>query len=974
MAKTLYIFFLFVFLASPVDAQYYQTQYRLPGQNWMEIETERFRIIYPERYQEHAIRSLNILESDYEDAQALIGGNLRKFPFIINTENDLSNGFVSPNNFRSEIELAPSTGKSMNPRSGDWLELVLPHELAHVMHFSVNPMSFTRLAGIFSPDFRRSVHAAAPMGVFEGIAVHHESHGPVDQSGRGHHPYFRNQFSAVLNTRREWSMGQLLQRTSYTPPFDRHYIGGYKFTNWLLVSFGEDTMKDAIEFHYKWPFLGFGTALRHATGYWPRTLYKRFSEEMSGAENRRLDRLSGGMYSQEIPFDAACRRLQRPLWIDDDTLLFFARSCNRPTGFYRYHVEKDEMDFIREVSISREHQYALSPGRNSLVYSRLHTDLRYDNLFRGDLHRLDLESGRSDRLTRNKRLFSPALTNDEMVALQTEANEMTLVKVDAAGEINHKFSKPAHSTVVQVAPNPFREGKAAVIGRVKSVQAIWFEDLAPAGRLFLSEPDIVFENGAIYDIAWHPFEEKFLFVSDYTGTMNVYEYDAEPGEVRQITESYYNAFEASYSPDGQKIAYIGQEKDERKLFVLQLDNALNRPVPPDQWQHTPAVDEQLARPLMNRDTEISQHDWTVSEYSTGWGWLRPRIWLPTWERQGGMDRAGINLEGVDQMSRQAWSAEINHLADRFWYHFSYINKRFYPGFRTEFFNEPVFAGFPINGEDENGETESGDDPDIVTLLQQNRGASLKIPVPLRLESNARFSSLLLEPQYFISQVRFLDPGQSSAALSDFGTRHTVGFRTVLNLNVRQFVRDVQPNSGWVFFAEGRYGLNSDEIAIDPGRLSISGNLSQRKGLRAGAITFLSPLGRWNQSLRISAETFTQTDVPVFNVINRFSENFSDIPLRGANNVGILDTRYTIPLIYPDDGGLLLPFYLSNIYLVLFSQSATDLNQAGLISGSRSVFGGGIRSRFRISNLALDIGISIGWEPTRNDVTWYFGSF
>jgi hypothetical protein len=58
------------------------------------------------------------------------------------------------------------------------------------------------------------------------------------------------------------------------------------------------------------------------------------------------------------------------------------------------------------------------------------------------------------------------------------------------------------------------------------------------------------------------------------------------------------------------------------------------------------------------------------------------------------------------MNRQAWSAEMNHLADRFWYHFSYINKRFYPGFRTEFFNEPVFAGFPINGEDENGETES----------------------------------------------------------------------------------------------------------------------------------------------------------------------------------------------------------------------------------------------------------------------------
>ncbi|MCC5904755.1 MAG: PD40 domain-containing protein [Balneolaceae bacterium] len=976
MARKLSVLVFFLLLAYPVYGQFYHTEYRAPGQNWMEIATDHFRVIYPELYQEQAIRSLKILESDYKYAQKLIGGSIRSFPFIINTESDIPNGFVSTNNFRSEFQLAPNIGKSMNPRTGDWLELVLPHELAHVMHFSVNPLSFTSLVGIFSPDMRRSVHSAAPFGVHEGIAVYHESHGPIEGSGRGHYPYFRNQFNTLLDTEREWSMGQLFQRTDFTPPFDRHYIGGYEFTRWLLQTYGNEAMKEAIEFHYKWPFLGFGTALRHTTGYWPRTIYNRFSEEKKETENARLADLEPetDTFSREVNFRANCQRLQRPLWLDHESLIFFARSCNRPTGFYRYNTVNGKVDFVHEVSITSDHQYALSEDRSSLIYSRYHADLLYDNIFQGDLHQLDLKTKQTERITQKKRLNSPAVMNDDIAALQVDANEMSLIKLNYSGEIKRKYSRPYHSTVVQVAPNPFHEGKAAVIGRVKSVQGIWFEDLDETEELFLDDPEIVFENGAVYDVVWHPAEEKFLFVSDFTGIMNLFEYDARSDEVRQLTESSHNAFEASYSPDGNTIAYIGQKKDERKLFLLDLDDALSRTIPRELWTHQPVIDEQLARPLMNRDIELDEDDWEITEYRTGTGWLSPRIWLPTYERQNGHNRIGVRLEGVDQMNQQAWSGETNHLADKFWYSFTYVNKRFYPGFRTELFNEPVFTGFNVGGEFENGDTDQQPASEIITLLQQNRGASLKVPIPLRFESNARFSSLLLEPQYFISQLRFLDPELSSLPVSEFGTRHTIGFRTVLNLNLRQFTRDVQPNSGWALFAEGRYGLNSDEIRIQTGQQPITGNLSQRKGLRAGIITFISPLSRWNQSLRISAETYTQTDVPVFNVQSQFSENFSEIPVIGANNVGILNTRYTIPLVYPDDGGLLLPFYLSNIYLVLFSQTVADLDQPGLMEGSRGLFGAGIRSRFRLSNLSVDIGISIGWEPTRNEVTYYFGSF
>jgi len=963
---------LFALLAFPLYGQIYSTQYRVPGQNWMELQSDRFRIIYPERYRQEAIRSMAILESDYDDIQQLVGGGVRNFPFIINPENDLSNGFVAPLNFRSEIELAPIIGKSMNPQSGDWLELVLPHELVHVLHFSVNPNSFTRLLGILSPDLRRSVHSAAPLGVFEGIAVHHESHGSIPHSGRGNHPYFRNKFNAHLDTEREWSMGQLLQVTDYTLPFDRHYIGGYEFTNWLLHSYGNDAMKEAIDFHYKYPFLGFGTALRQTTEYWPRTLYRQFSDSVKIREKTRLSEMDENtdQFSETVPFQANCKRLNRPIWLDDETILFYARSCNRPAGFYLYHTQNRSFEHLHEVLITQDVQYSLSGDGSALYYSRYHTHTLYNNLFRGDLHRFNFETGSSERITQNLRLISPEWSGGQLFARQVVANETQLVRVDpSTGEVLQEYPKPEESMVVQIAVNPENSNEAAVIGRKKSVQGIWFKDLEHEEMLFNSPPDIVFDAGSVFDISWHPSGESLLFVSDHTGTMNVFEFEISSSRVTQITESLYNAFEMSYSPDGNSIAYIGQKENEQKLYLLQREHFLNKPVPETKWTYNETIEQRMERPLMNRDFEVDESEWEFSSYSTGFGWLLPRFRVPDIGSESGRNRIGVNLESVDVMSRQSYFVDINHYADRFWYSAEYTNKRFYPGFTTEFFNRPNFVSFRI--EPENNEDE---EPESLLLLQQSVGGSFKMPIPLRLESNARFTSLMFEPQYFLSNVRFLDAENTSEAVSEFGVRHTIGLRTVLNYRVRQFIRDVQPNSGWVLFAEGRYGLNRDEIQIETGPHSITGNLAQRKGLRAGVIRYISPLSRWNQSLRMSARVYTQTEVPVFNLLSQFSDNFSEIPLTGVNNAGLLDFRYTIPLTYPDEGGLLVPLYLSNIYLVLFSQTITDLNQPDLLAASRSVFGAGIRSRFRISNMALDIGISIGWEPTRNEVTYYFGSF
>jgi hypothetical protein len=968
MTKFFSVTFLSILFALPVYGQFYSTQYRLPAQNWKEINTENFRLIYPARYEEQAIRSITILEGEYDDIQSLVGGNLRRFPIILNPGNDRSNGFVAPLNFRSEVELAPIKGKTLNPQSGDWLESVLPHELVHALHFSENPRSITSMLGLFSPDVRRSVHSAAPLGVFEGIAVEHESHGSLTNSGRGNYPYFTNRFTSMLDTPNKWSMGQLVHVTEFTLPFDRHYIGGYELTHWLQNTYGENTIKDAIRFHYRYPFLGFGTALRHTTGKWPGRLYKEFSKYAEEREAERLNEISSSTdtVSLKVEFDATCRRMNRPLWLDDESILFYARSCNIPAGFYVYNILSGEYSLLNEVLISEDHYYSLSADRSHLLYSRYHPDRRYDNVFQGDLHIAEIASGSSDRITRNQRLFSPEMSGNRLFALQTDAHTLSFVEVDPqSGSVIRNISKPENSSIFQIAANPLNSEFVAIAGKVKSVQGIWFEQVDETEILLNRDPDIVFHHGSVFDLHWNADGNRLLFASDDTGSLNVYEYDHDLASVTQLTDSKFNVFEPSYSPDGNFIAYIQQVGNEQILHIFNRNDQLEFSIPEEYWSVNQSVREELERPLMNRVSSAIDSNWQPQEYSSGLSWLKPRLWVPTYERISGADQFGLTMESVDVMSSQAYSLSIDHYLDRLWYEVNYNFKGFFPGFQIDLFNRPQLTALRIEQEDEEF---------IQTFLQQSRGISLKIPYRYRIESNARFSSVLIEPQYFVNQIRFLDPSSSSTAFSEFGTRHSIGLRTVLNLRLRQFSRDIQPNKGWVFFTESRYGLNSTELNITTDDFSFTGNLVDRKGFTGGLSTYFAPLMRWNQSMQVTARVITQTDLPVFNTASLYSESFSENPFPGANNVGLINTRYTIPLTFPDDGGLLLPVYLSNIYLVVFSQTAADLNSSDLIAGSRSVFGLGVRSRFRLSNLAFDVGFSVGWEPTRERITGHFGSF
>jgi TolB protein len=71
---------------------------------------------------------------------------------------------------------------------------------------------------------------------------------------------------------------------------------------------------------------------------------------------------------------------------------------------------------------------------------------------------------------------------------------------------------------------------------------------------------------------------KLAFVSNRSGTPQIYIKDLSSGEVDRVTfQGRYNTSPA-WSPDGKKIAYVGIEKNRIDIYMVQLDKGPGMPV------------------------------------------------------------------------------------------------------------------------------------------------------------------------------------------------------------------------------------------------------------------------------------------------------------------------------------------------------------------------------------------------------------
>lgn len=940
---------LFVCLSPHVaSAQIYENVHR-PALELKQLDTPHFRVIFPAGEESAAFRTARILEDQYPIIRSLVGGDLRRFPVVLNAHNDLSNGYVTPLHFRTEIEIPAIKGPALNPRTGGWLENVAPHELVHALHFSNIPKnSLPHFVYTFWPDMGRAIHGAAPFGMIEGIAVFHESNIVYGSGGRGNYSLFRDQTRAVLSGPQPWSLAQHLNPAFYSFPGNRHYTAGFEFISWLQYTYGMETTRRSIEYFVRYPFLGYGMALRHATGLAPRRLYAAYLEETRAeiAESAQPAEVTAAV---TLPKTAEEVHIGRAVWLDNERILFAQDTqYNSRPGFYVTDVSGRAPELLLETRQVGDFRFSLSPDRRQLLYSRYHSHPWFENTALMDVHALDLESRRHTRLTEGARLHAPAQQANSgrffsgdvfpgFSALRTESETQQLVRVSEGGAVTELLSlKP--DTWVQAEPSPVQLGSWAVIANRNGIQALWLVEGDDFEAALSRNPDVGFRQGVVLDAAWAPDGQSVLLSGWMRGTepAQVYRYFPAAGELQQLTSEPFGATAPDLRPDGGALLYIAQEGSSRVMRVLDATDFGSRSFQPVDFQ--PELRERFAASRLSDYREDELEDWSLSPYRTGFSWLRPRGVVPILElsEQQRESRFGVLMSGGDVLRRHSWQAEVTVTDSRLWTEMFYRNTTFYPGWQLDAFYRPRFTSIG---------------------LYEERGGELSLPFFGRIDHRSRNSFWQFRPGIAAREIRYADnlfllpdaPG-FDGWFTDISLK---GF-AALYWRWQQNIRDIMPNTGTVLFVQGERYVYSDR---DEGV----------EGLRFGLNQYLSPWMSRNHGLLLGAEGLTQTRTRLYGTSGLVYDGYETNILAGVRNAAVLRARYVLPLRYIDDGFISVPFFADRVYLALQANYILDLDETGgapLTTAGRAVYGLELRSSFRIYNLPLDLGIGIGWEPTR----------
>ena len=207
-----------------------------PGRTWRTAETTHFRIHFEDEARASAGRTGEAAERAY----ALLASELNwaprdKVDVVLYSGVDLSNGFASPLPFNhSGIFLtAPSEGELLD--RSNWLELVLLHELTHVLHLDKASGTPEFLRHIFGRMVFAFPNVLQPAWLVEGLAVQSESRAGQGM-GRLHGAYFE----AQLRDERQRGFMSLreINADGRRLPLNRNYLYGAYFFDYLVRTYG----------------------------------------------------------------------------------------------------------------------------------------------------------------------------------------------------------------------------------------------------------------------------------------------------------------------------------------------------------------------------------------------------------------------------------------------------------------------------------------------------------------------------------------------------------------------------------------------------------------------------------------------------------------------------------------------------------------------------------------------------------------
>ncbi len=590
------LFIAAVLLPSLASAQFYVTGDDPGKARWYSIETENFKVIYPEgadslaRVYAKKIEGMRIplsLTSGYVSGE----GDGRKMPVVIHAYND-SNGSVAWAPKRMDLFSVPS---AYDPTPIPWTTMLSIHESRHVTQMQFGMTRALKPGNwIFGEMWNILASLIYPgLSNIEGDAVVTET--AWTPSGRGRTADFLNYYWVAFDNGdfRKWDKWRFVGQRSNAP--DYYSLGYLTIGGFRYLYDCPEFMSEGYHLAARRPYnLGaFYTTARKLTG---RKFDDAFME------------VCDTMYTL-WKADAEARKpyiVSEP--VTPEPRMYTDYTDNLIIGSDIYAVRKGHMHvptLVRIDSTGREHRistYSYNAGRpqwspffRKIYWSETKADERWTLKTESKIRFM---GGKADDVHTFK--DSDLLHNP---APRTDGAQLASVKYEIGGRSSIKISWgiTGEEIISHNAPDSLQLVEAAWIG-----DDIYATAVSDNGfgiyRLPLDEHheaegswETVLAPQPVKIKDFNSYGNELMFTCDRTGVNELYHFNPVSGDLKQRTSTRYGSEDFRYSEDGKWLYYSSQTLKGMRIFRTPSDSLMNKDADFTELHHYPIAEKVTAQ-------------------------------------------------------------------------------------------------------------------------------------------------------------------------------------------------------------------------------------------------------------------------------------------------------------------------------------------------------------------------------------------
>lgn len=608
-----------------------------PALHWQTLHTPHFNIHFHDGEDALAQQAAAIAERAHERLQPFFAWTPAQPTDLVLTDRmDVSNGSSTPapNNEMIIIVTPPDDIETLEDH-GNWLDYLITHEYAHVLHLDKvgGPAADMRaIFGRFFPWLFPNV--LQPGWPIEGLATFLETD-RAQGIGRGQSSAFQMLMRLEVANGIK-ALRHVNQPVVTWPAGTTRYLYGVYFMQFIADKYGRNRLRDWINAYSNnlWPFSLSGTS-RMIFGGDMDQLWSEFEIYLRAQFQPQIERIAAAGLREGTQVTHTGYYTQHPLVMPDGSVYYLQNDFASHTQLMRIAPDGGTP---RRVARLNDGRFDVHPRAGILVAQ---LDAVRNTNYYADIYRIDLDTYSLRRLTVGQRyraaVWHPA--GDQILGVQNLLGNSALHLLDASGKLLEVLWQGTGKEVIG-APHWSPDG-------TRLVAAVWHAgqwDL----RLFdvaTRTWNILTDDAAIEAHArFTPDGNSVVYSADYDGVYNIQRLDLATRAVTALTHVRGGAFHPSLSADQTTLYYSGVTAQGYDIFRIALDT------PPDTHRNpvTPAPQVVMVpAPLADKNYPVAPYSPLPS--------VKPKWWFPYLALTKQRTELGIFTGGSDALTRHSYA-------------------------------------------------------------------------------------------------------------------------------------------------------------------------------------------------------------------------------------------------------------------------------------------------------------------------------